>query len=128
MSREIKFRCWDDITKEMVFPNDHIEPYKTALGIMIKHYDNLQQFTGLKDTNEKELYEGDIIDVHQTVNGQSKFLIKSILPKLDIRYCFDTDRKYEYDPYELLDFGKWETEIEIIGNLHENPELLTPKK
>lgn len=61
----------------------------------------------------------------QTVNGESKFVIISLLPELDIRYAYDTNRKYEYDPYELLDVDKQDdTIIEVIGNIYENPELL----
>lgn len=72
------------------------------------------------DKTGKEIKNGDIIDIHQTVNGESKFIIVD-LEKLDVRYYHDARRKYEYSVKELLDiehikgFGFTETEIEIVG-------------
>lgn len=53
------------------------------------------------DANEKIVKDGDIIDMHQTINGQNKFLVVKTYP-LDIRYFDDFSRKYEYDMYDLL--------------------------
>jgi hypothetical protein len=53
------------------------------------------------DANNSPYKNGDIIDIGQTVNGQSKFLIVDI-ERLDIRYLYDTSRKYEYDCADLL--------------------------
>lgn len=56
----------------------------------------------LKDLNGNELNDGDVIDIHQTVNGQNLFIVVSVFPTLDIRYGFDIMRKYEYDKQSLL--------------------------
>lgn len=60
----------------------------------------------------------DIIDIHQSVNGQSKFVVYDV-ENLDIRYYYDTSIQYEYDPNELLTEDKYlgTTTFEIIGNL-----------
>ena len=50
----------------------------------------------MNDINGIELKVGDIIELFQTVNGESKFVINSIDP-IDISYECDTNRKYEYD-------------------------------
>lgn len=70
------------------------------------------------DKYSVELSKYDIIDIHQTVNGQSKFLIVNLDP-LDIRYLYDSNRKYEYDQKELLkpDAFTFETEWEILCNV-----------
>lgn len=67
------------------------------------------------DKNNIEVKAGDVIDLHQTVNGESKFLIESLDP-LDIRYRYDANRKYEYDKVDLLSPSMLtgETEYEII--------------
>lgn len=84
----------------------------------------LGQFTGLTDKNGKDIYEGDILDIGQTVNGQSKFVIMDTIGRYDVRYAHDLSLRYEYDVYDLLDCFNEEKDAEIIGNIHENPELL----
>ena len=71
------------------------------------------------DRNEKLLCNGDIINLHQTVNGQNVFVVLNVLD-LDIRYGHDLTRKYEYDKEELLATSKlvsW-VEWEIIDNIY----------
>lgn len=72
----------------------------------------------MKDLNDINLKDGDIIDIHQTVNGSNKFVILTINP-LDVRYWYDLSRAYEYDKNDLLAPCKYtnESEFEIIGNI-----------
>ena len=71
----------------------------------------------MKDSNGNEYIDGSIIDIHQTVNGYRYFYIKTIDP-LDIRYAYDTSRKYEYDKNELITPSYLDIlDVEIIGNL-----------
>jgi hypothetical protein len=71
-----------------------------------------------RDLNEKELKPGDIIDIHQTVNGQHLFVVIDPFI-LDIRYHMDINMKYEYDKEELLKPDKFtgDTTYEIVGNI-----------
>jgi len=54
-----------------------------------------------EDKNGLILQDGDVFDIHQTVNGRSLFYVDSIEP-LDIRYEYDRKRKYEYNEQQLL--------------------------
>ncbi len=65
----------------------------------------LMQFTGLRDKNGQEIYEGDIVAWHQ-------FKITVEWNPMEARFGFPTE-------YSLR-----QHEVEIIGNIHENPELL----
>jgi len=69
----------------------------------------VMQFTGLKDKNGVEIYEGDIVKVGNK--------IMSVLFK-EGRWC----TLYESSHYRL--YGWVFNEIEIIGNIHQHPELL----
>jgi len=81
----------------------------------------------MEDKNGVEIKNGIIINIHQTVNGYSIFVVLDV-DNLDIRYGYDLSRKYEYDRKELLDchepFTKDKT-VEVIGNIHEYINSLT---
>ena len=70
-----------------------------------------------KDKNGATLKDGDIIDIHQTVNGYNQFLVVTVEP-LEIVYYFNRDYKYQYNKEELLAPCRFTGEVawEIIGN------------
>lgn len=72
-----------------------------------------------RDANEKKISKGDIINLHQTVNGQNLFVILSV-DELDIRYAHDLLRKYEYDKSDLLSPSNLTgcVEWEIVNNIY----------
>jgi len=72
----------------------------------------------IKDKNNKELRQGDVINIHQTVNGNNIFIVLNVNP-LDIRYGYNINRKYEYDKESLLAPCPFEgeTKFEIIKNI-----------
>ena len=134
MNREIKFRVYDKELKRMRFfnsPHDFIcfdekgngyyHNMQTGLG---EWFSDLMQYTGLKDKNGVEIYEGDIIDIHQTVNGYNQFVIQYDNYKLSARYYNQKTKQilgwYQYDLDELFEINETEKEIEVIGNIYEN--------
>lgn len=75
------------------------------------------QFTGLTDKNGKKIFEGDIVDMHRKGCG--------FLPI----ECVE----YDEGGFSPIACAGWEctpkhNEIEVIGNIHDNPELLEVKK
>jgi uncharacterized phage protein (TIGR01671 family) len=135
--REIKFRAWDGKTMffnvlaggyEDTVPSVHIA---SKGWVNVDPY-NLMQFTGLLDKNNKEIYEGDILDLGQTVNGCSSFIVFWDRLNLgwNIKYNapMNNPRSYEYNLQEFfkIDFNCDEG-VEIVGNIYQNPELLTNK-
>ena len=116
---QLKFRAWDKKTKWMLKWSDILEG-KTgnawSFFMETLRGDNsrftLMQYTGLLDKGEKEIYEGDVINIYRQiidkVNEDATELIENIVVKWD------------YEQLSALFYDK----IEVIGNIYENPELL----
>jgi len=117
--REIKFRAWDKKFKDLVknpYLHEHMK-YAHIDEMFTKHTRYIwMQYTGLKDRNDREIFESDIL-----INGDIK--IKYVVEWLD---CGLGARQILNKSTIGLTF--WQNTLEIIGNIYESPELLTEKK
>lgn len=127
--RDIKFRVWSKESKKMYLPKkgcDFLvridgeyfvdEDIVENVGLIpVKKDDSvLMQYTGLKDKNGKEIYEGDIVKV----NGE---LMEVFFKDGYFGWGKEHSGAYSFDP-----FGA--EQLEIIGNIYENPNLLKEEK
>lgn len=124
--REIKFRAWYEKSKYMAYQGtpdlETIQSFFHYIGIN----EPLMQYTGLTDKNGKEVYEGDIVRVDDSVFGNPIDGYKSGIYKVE--YCFP-DCAFclvQLDELSAVSFNEC-MEYEIIGNVYENPELLNQK-
>ena len=81
----------------------------------------LGQFTGLLDKNGKEIYEGDIIGCH---NPNIKHLIFYNEKQGRFMAALNGDIENYFAGVCGLDDSRWNASKEVIGNIHDNPELL----
>ena len=128
MSRTIKFRAWNE--KKMKMTNcTTLKDMCLKASDSLFHWDDevpIMQFTGLKDSKGKEIYEGDIV---------SEYSLNETFRKYTVQYDNDTAR------FELVNKKMgWRhgvniggalyflindvSPLEVIGNIYENSELL----
>jgi uncharacterized phage protein (TIGR01671 family) len=160
MNREINFRAWDEESKYLLPANQILEIHfeknevKWIGGWLVGRDEDsdpqqelcqfnnpiLMQFTGLKDKNGKEIYEGDIVRSHwNDTNGEISFGEYEWSEDNDVFYrgCGFHWRNEHFDhvgtkTIKCLPFGRdvegTTNKFEVIGNVYENPELLAPGK
>ena len=131
MNREIKFRAWNKHNKKMYYKvmvgmwgSEEVMDDENYTACMLYEYSNdnpkigewlhfepyddieLMEYTGHKDKNGKEIYEGDVIQTDEYWVGDRYLLKSEIIIIKDIRKC------YKLRP------------CTVIGNIYENPGFL----
>ncbi len=125
--REIKFRAWDmrekcwigeELDDLIIFRNNEL---------IISDRFALMQYTGLKDKNGKEIYEGDVVKRRDKTIWQVKFLIGkfSLFANSSQLVIAISKSKEETEEQRIArELEIWWTSCEVIGNIWENPELI----
>lgn len=118
--REIKFRAWDKNTDTLVnvktldIDNNGVGCVVDFDGINLDRSEcELMQYTGLKDKNGVEIYEGDVVKITDCKYG-NKF--RGEISFKNGSYVVESNIATHY---RFIDYH-----IEVIGNIYENPELL----
>ena len=121
--RIIKFRAWDELNQEIVYEKTGIFSGGKSSWEILKLYENVMQFTGLHDKNGKEIYEGDILNVGENLVCEIVYVDKNVEDYGDEIHCAFHAKVYIHNKTIPLD-SYLKNNCEIIGNIHENPELL----
>lgn len=120
--RELKFRVWSEEDKEYRTDCKLRYLFTSPTGIPSTVYNDegdrfdIEQYTGLKDKNGKEIYEGDIVQIDDHILGDFEVLWHNLGWTIRRSVGFET-----------LSVHKSE-DIVVVGNIHENYELLEERK
>lgn len=124
----IKYRAWDKVSGIMrdvlgiSFYHESISVDRGDGTYFANHASNfeLMQYTGLKDKNGTEIYEGDIVE---NASKDLKFQVVYEAPSFNRKWIDNTSKRYREHLTEPL---AWNTYMicEVIGNIYENSELL----
>ena len=126
--KEYKFRAWNSLANKMYNWNELLnQNLKNIFTIPEQCGYNLMQYTGLKDKNGNEIYEGDIVlyqDWEQCYEGggNDSFINKGIVEYNESNCCFNVTERATIDIEDVLYEGN--EDLEVIGNIYDNPELL----
>lgn len=124
--RKIKFRAWH-IEEHKMYSVYELDIFRSWIygarrgksrGDWWSNW-KLMQFTGLRDKNGKEIYDGDILN-HPDRFSEDTLVIEWVYDRWSIVEYYKGEVNHMAD-YKFYD-------CEIIGNIHENPELLKEAK
>ena len=125
--RETKFRAWDKVNNLMIrnvcFISFEHSDLCTDTGLRLRYTDeaDLMQYTGLKDRNGKEIYEGDIVELSDYDGCSDKASIEWGSGKYELSKTMSIGNFGGHDFNFLRNF----MQVKIIGNIYENLALLT---
>lgn len=133
--RDSKFRAWDSIKKDFIYKEFHLIGECTAFNLINQYKLSelndliITQYTGSIDINAVDICEGDIVkiiidDYDIEVDWEVEPLIiptKEVISYIEYRQhgFWIKDEGFGYEGEELWDWDQ----IEVIGNIFENPEL-----
>ena len=128
---KLEFRVWDKVNKVYDFPTQididdsgHIGCVDTYHGSLVDGDFVLEQYTGLKDANGNKIFESDIVHGYdQEPDRDDGYIGSSVTDVVNFKYgAFWIGDSW----YKVMVMTP--PIVEIIGNIHENPELLEVDK
>lgn len=144
--REIKFRAWNIVEEKMIYQTGALASLGRFMRVVFDYTttkSHLMQYTGLKDKNGKEIYEGDlvaeiesmeelsswgnplVVEFGQFTSGEDSWGLTNSTQGFLLRYSDGSHTGIVADKKESYGFAA--SGLLVIGNIYEHPELLNKK-
>ncbi len=123
MAREIGFRAWDKMRREMFDSAIYNAPDSFDMILKLPQFYTVMQYTGLKDKNDKKVYESDRVRFtvfdYNGLDTQHRGVIKWSGTRFVI--CSDAEHGYfgADGPFDLDWVFAQDDESEVVGNIYE---------
>lgn len=120
--REIKFRVWEKAKDKYVYTDKGLK--LVFPNVLADKHLIFEQFTGLHDKNSREVYEGDIVKY-----GSDWGNVGTVAYDAKFGYCIEYKIEYRDRIVRTRQeyFADIQSEVEVVGNIHENADLLEGK-
>lgn len=131
--QEIKFRVWDNKDKKFWLENNNLSIVNSMTNNLVNDDSTvIEQYTGIKDINGNDIYVGDVVHPVRIMKVLTETVVQQLSDK-PIIVQGDTyvnskwiARSVSATGFSVEDYY-FGNELQLIGNIHENPELLVVK-